>query len=217
MIQADWESDRERMVRSQLRSRGIRDPRVLRAMSHVPRDRFVPEERRHRAYADHALMLSHGQTISQPFMVAVMTEALGLRGEERALEVGTGSGYQSAVLAELCAEVWTVERVEGLAEDAALLLADLGYGNVEVQVGDGSLGWPEAAPFDAILVTAGAPAPPPSLLDQLDPEGGRLVVPVGGPNLQNVLRVTRSGTEFTTDEMTACRFVPLLGAEGWSP
>jgi protein-L-isoaspartate(D-aspartate) O-methyltransferase len=110
-----------------------------------------------------------------------------------------------------------VERVPELAEEAALLLADLGYGNVEVRVGDGSLGWPEAAPFDAILVTAGAPAPPPSLLDQLDPDGGRLVVPVGGHDLQNVLRVTRSGTEFTTDEMTACRFVPLLGAEGWSP
>jgi protein-L-isoaspartate(D-aspartate) O-methyltransferase len=217
MTRADWESDRERMVRSQLRSRGIRDPRVLRAMSLVPRDRFVPQERRHRAYTDHALMLSHGQTISQPYMVAVMTEALELQGSERALEVGTGSGYQSAVLAELCAEVWTVERVMELAEEAALLLADLGYGNVAVQVGDGSLGWPEAAPFDAILVTAGAPAPPPSLLDQLDPDGGRLVVPVGGPDLQNVLRVTRSGTEFITDEMTACRFVPLLGAEGWSP
>jgi len=150
-------------------------------------------------------------------MVAVMTEALGLRGDERALEIGTGSGYQSAVLAELSVEVWTVERVPELAEEAALLLADLGYGNVEVRVGDGSLGLPEAAPFDAILVTAGAPAPPPSLLDQLDPDGGRLVVPVGGHDLQNVLRVTRSGTEFTTDEMTACRFVPLLGAEGWSP
>jgi len=217
MNEADWESDRERMVRSQLRSRGIRDSRVLGAMSRVPRHRFVPPERRHRAYTDHALTLSHGQTISQPYMVAVMTEALGLRRDERALEVGTGSGYQSAVLAELCAEVWTVERVPELAEEAALLLADLGYGNVEVRVGDGSLGWPEAAPFDAILVTAGAPAPPPSLLDQLNPDGGRLVVPVGGHDLQNVLRVTRSGTEFTTDEMTACRFVPLLGAEGWSP
>ena len=217
MIQDDWESDREQMVRSQLRSRGIGDPRVLRAMSDVPRDRFVPVERRHRAYTDHALMLSHGQTISQPYMVAVMTQALELEGVERALEVGTGSGYQAAVLAELCAEVWTVERVPELAEAADMLLADLGYANIEVQLGDGSLGWPEAAPFDAILVTAGAPAPPPSLLDQLDPDGGRLVVPVGGPNLQNVLRVTRSGTEFTTDEMTACRFVPLLGKEGWNP
>ena len=212
---SDWDSVREQMVRGQLRSRGIGDSRVLDAMSTVPREHFVPPSRRPRAYTDHALPISHGQTISQPYMVAVMTQALGLLGPERVLEVGTGSGYQCAVLAELCSEVWSVERVPELAEQATALLEDLGYANVHVCVADGSLGLPEEAPFDAILVTAGAPAVPAALLDQLHEDGARLVIPVGERDVQHVLRVTRSGTEFTTERMTACRFVPLVGAEGW--
>jgi protein-L-isoaspartate(D-aspartate) O-methyltransferase len=211
----DWEADRDRMIARHLRPRGISDPGVLRAMALVPRELFVPPSSRHRAYTDHALPLSHGQTISQPYMVAMMTQALELQGGERVLEVGTGSGYQAAVLSELCSRVWTVERVPELAQTASRLLRDLGYDNVEVRVGDGSRGWPEEAPFDAILVSAAAPHPPPSLLDQLEFHGGRLVVPVGEQDLQRVLRLTRSGSEYTTERMTACRFVPLLGAEGW--
>jgi protein-L-isoaspartate(D-aspartate) O-methyltransferase len=149
-------------------------------------------------------------------MVAVMTQALELQGSERVLEVGTGSGYQAAVLAELCTEVWTIERVPELAEQASILLRELGYSNVRVRVGDGSRGWGEAAPFDAILVAAAAPSPPPSLLDQLSADGGRLVIPVGEHDLQRVHRIRRYGTEFVTEAMTACRFVPLLGAEGWA-
>jgi len=205
---------RARLV-ERLREQGIRDLSVLQAFAQTPRHLFVPEAVRHRAYEDAALPIGGGQTISQPFTQARYLEALRLQGRERVLEIGTGSGYQAAVLAAMGAEVYTVERIPELAETARGLLDELGYGDVRVRVGDGSAGWPEKGPFDAILVAAGAPEPPPSLLDQLDPDGGRLVVPVGDRELQNLVLVERSGTEFTTRRMMACRFVPLVGADGW--
>jgi protein-L-isoaspartate(D-aspartate) O-methyltransferase len=203
------------MVDRQIAARGIRDTRVLQALTQVPRHRFVPPALTSHAYADHAMSIGEEQTISQPYMVAVMTEALGLEGPERVLEVGTGSGYQAAVLAELAHEVFSVERIPSLADAADALLRELGYANVRLRTGDGSEGWPEEAPFDAILVTAGAPAPPPSLMDQLSPDGGRLVAPVGDRDLQRIVRVERSGSSFTKERLLSCRFVPLLGAEGW--
>jgi len=203
------------MVRTQIRNRGVRDPRVLDAMERVPREHFVPARLHGRACSDCALDIGHGQTISQPYMVATMTEALALNGTERVLEIGTGSGYQCAVLAALAAEVVSVERVPELAAEAELRLAEIDMTNVRVTVGDGSVGLPDEAPFDAILVTAGSPAPPPSLLLQLQEDGGRLVAPVGDRKLQHIVVMTRSGNEYTTEKRTACRFVPLLGAEGW--
>lgn len=216
MKDPDWARLRTEMVQKQIRRRGVADARVLEALRQVPRERFVPPRVRGRAYTDHALPIGGGQTISQPFMVAVMTEALELGPTDRVLEIGTGSGYQAAVLAELAAEVYTIERIERLADEARSLLDALGYGDVRVRVGDGTAGWPEMAPFDAILVAAGAPAPPPALLDQLSPDGGRLVAPVGDRELQNLVVVERMGTEFTTKRLMACRFVPLVGEEGWN-
>jgi protein-L-isoaspartate(D-aspartate) O-methyltransferase len=216
MLRRDWAAERAHMIRDHLQARGVTCRRVLDALGRVPRERFVPELIRARAYGDHALAIGHGQTISQPDMVAVMTQALELRQGARVLEVGTGSGYQAAVLAELAGEVWTVERIPELARDAAALLAELGYANVHVRAGDGTLGWPEEAPFDAIVVTAGAPASPRSLLAQLAPDGGRLVVPVGDRDLQYLEIVERRGTEYVTRRSVGCRFVPLLGAEGWA-
>ncbi len=211
----DLAAERAHMIRAHLRRRGVDSPRVLAALERVPRERFVPDAARSRAYADQALSIGHGQTISQPYMVAVMTQALELDEEERVLEVGTGSGYQAAVLAELAREVWSVELIPELAEAAAVLLGELGYANVHVRAGDGSLGWAEEAPFDAIVVTAGAPGTPRSLLAQLSPDGGRLVAPVGDRDLQYLEIVERRGTEYVTRRSIGCRFVPLLGAEGW--
>jgi protein-L-isoaspartate(D-aspartate) O-methyltransferase len=215
MTDLDWAARRTRMVRGQIESRGVRSPRVLDAMGRVPRERFVPGAVREWACADHALAIGHGQTISQPFIVALMTEALDLAPGDRVLEIGTGSGYQCAVLAELAAEVWSVERIPALAEDASALLSELGYANVHVRCSDGSLGWPEEAPFDAIIVTAAAPAAPPPLLDQLSPRGGRLVVPVGDRELQHLSVVRRTSEGYRTCPSIGCRFVPLLGDEGW--
>jgi len=212
---SSWPHQRAQMVQGQIRARGVSDPRVLHALEHVPRHMFVPDDLAPYAYGDHALALGHEQTISQPYMVAVMTEALNLRGPERVLEVGTGSGYQCAVLAALAHTVHSVERIEALATAAGDVLARLDVQNVSIHTGDGSLGWPEASPFQAILVTAGAPAAPPSLLGQLDPEGGRLVAPVGDQKLQRLVRVTRTGSEYATETLLACRFVPLIGGEGW--
>lgn len=216
MIHHDWAGARARMVRTQIKDRGVTSPRVLDAMGRVPRERFLPEQLGSRAYADHALSIGHHQTISQPYMVAVMTAALDLDGTERVLEIGTGSGYQAAILGELAARVWSVERIPELAREASARLGELGYRNVEVRPGDGTLGWPEEAPFDAILVTAGAPAPPPSLLQQLSEEGGVLVAPVGDRELQQVVRIRRTAAEFDTSTLLACRFVLLLGQEGWT-
>jgi len=216
MIDSDRALERAHMVQAQLRGRGVGDPRVLEAMGHVPRERFVPPEFSSRAYADHALSIGHHQTISQPYMVAVMTEALGLTGTERVLEVGTGSGYQCAVLAELAREVFTIERIPELARSAEeLLVYELGYANVHVQAGDGTLGWPEAAPFAAIIVTAAAPDVPPVLLEQLDADGGRMIVPVGSQSLQQIEHIRRHGTSFSHERSTPCRFVPLVGLHGW--
>lgn len=215
MTDVDWGAERDRMIRSQIKARGIANPRLLDALTRVPREHFVRPQQRDRAYADRALGIGHHQTISQPYMVAIMTDVLDPAPGDRILEVGTGSGYQCAVLASLAGEVWTIERIPELAADATARLEELGYGNVHVRIGDGSLGWPEEAPFDGILVTAAAPEAPASLLRQLEPDGGRLVVPVGGRDLQQLARVVRHGTEFTTERRIGCRFVPLVGREGW--
>jgi len=206
---------REQMLDRDLRGRGIRDRATLDAMARVAREQFVPAALQHEAYADAALPLSEGQTISQPYMVALMTESLELTGRERVLEVGTGSGYQTAVLAEIAAEVVTIERIASLSRGAAAVLDELGYGNVRWEIGDGTLGWPERAPYDRILVTAGAPSVPPALLAQLA-DGGLLVMPVGDEEYQRLSIVRRHGDDFATVVTTACRFVPLIGEQGWA-
>ena len=205
---------RERMVMEQLERRGIRDSRVLRAMRKVPRHRFVDEALVGRAYGDYPLPIGEGQTISQPYMVALMTEALGLVGHERVLEIGTGSGYQTAVLAELCAKVFSVERIKGLADRAVGILDSLGYCNVLVRVGDGTLGWRDEAPFDTILVTAGAPVIPESLIEQLDPKG-RIVLPVGDASTQVLRKGVRKETGIHWTELGDCVFVKLIGQQAW--
>ena len=201
--------DRRRMVAEQIRGRDIRDERVLRAMEHVPRHRFVPAGVAHEAYADHPLSIGHGQTISQPYIVAFMTEALDVRPEHRVLEIGTGSGYQAAVLGELAAQVYTMEIVEPLAESASRTLAELGYKNVHVRAGNGYAGWPEEAPFDRIMVTAAPEEIPPALVEQLK-IGAIMAIPVGGGVQElRVLRRTQDGTE--TLKTLPVRFVPMTG------
>jgi protein-L-isoaspartate(D-aspartate) O-methyltransferase len=200
---------REEMVAAQIVARGVKDAATLAAMRKVPRHLFVPPEARAQAYEDHPLPIGHGQTISQPYIVAFMTEAAGLSGGETVLEIGTGSGYQSAVLAEIAARVFTIEIVAPLAAASAALLKQLGYANVSVRSGDGYLGWPEAAPFDAILVTAAAPRIPEPLERQLK-DGGRLVVPVGD-DWQELVVVTRRGERFEEKKLLPVRFVPMTG------
>jgi len=202
-------------IDEQLVARGIRDLRVLDAMRRVPRELFVPEVSQPLAYADRALPIGSGQTISQPYMVAAMTEALLLEGGERVLEIGTGSGYQAAILAELAPEVVSVERRPELADAARSTLASLGYRNVEVVVGDGTLGLADRAPFDRIVVTAGAPRVPEALIQQLSVHGGRLVIPVGSPAQQWLTIVVRDGERLTETTREACVFVPLLGRDAW--
>jgi protein-L-isoaspartate(D-aspartate) O-methyltransferase len=203
------------MADDQLRRRDIRDERVLAAMERIPRELFVPEQERGRAYDDAALPIAEGQTISQPYMVARICELLGLRGGERVLDVGTGSGYQAAVLAELADEVHTIERLPGLAETARVALAAAGYDRVHVHVGDGTLGLPGRAPFAAIAVAAAAPEVPRSLYEQLEP-GGRMAIPVGGRHGQELQLVVRSPEGPAVIRSVPCRFVPLVGAEGFS-
>jgi protein-L-isoaspartate(D-aspartate) O-methyltransferase len=204
---------RKRMVEEQLAARGIRDRRVLSAMATIPRHVFVDEALRERAYEDHPLPIGHGQTISHPYTVALMTEALELQGTERVLEIGTGSGYQTAVLARICANVFTIERIAALATRARRVLDHLGLYNVALRVGDGTIGWNAEAPFDAIIVTAGTPQLPRPLLSQLR-AGGRLVVPVGEEDSQTLLRL-RVGADGVTEEYIGdCRFVKLLGRYG---
>ena len=203
------------MVERQLRARGIRDSRVLAAMLGVPRHAFVPPELQGNAYDDQPLPIGEGQTISQPYMVAAAAEALELRGTESVLEIGAGSGYQSAVLSLLAREVRAVETHASLAASAQNRLARLGYRNVQIRVGDGTAGWAEAAPFDVILVSAAAPQVPAPLVAQLA-EGGRMVVPVGSAETQSLLRVRRRGAEILTERLFECRFVPLIGRYGWS-
>jgi protein-L-isoaspartate(D-aspartate) O-methyltransferase len=203
-----------RMVDEQLRGRDIGDERVLAAMERVPRDAFVPEDLRRRAYEDAALPIGSGQTISQPYMVARICAELGLDGDERVLDVGTGSGYQAAVLAQLAAEVHSIERLPELAEQARRNLEAVGIDNVQVHVGDGSLGDPEHAPFDAIAVAAAAPGFPQALYDELT-LGGRLVVPVGGRRGQRLEVIVRSPEGPAVIRSVPCRFVPLVGEEGF--
>jgi protein-L-isoaspartate(D-aspartate) O-methyltransferase len=211
----DDKTQREEMVRTQLVPRGIRDKRVLDAMMRVPRHLFIEGPARSSAYDDMALAIGDGQTISQPYMVAVMTELLELAGSERVLEIGTGSGYQAAVLSELSREVYTVERIPTLADQAALRLRSLSYDNVHVKAGDGTLGWPEKAPFDRIIITAASPGVPEPLLGQLG-ENGILVIPVGSRHSQQLLRLRKTEKGMSEEYHTPCVFVPLIGAHGWS-
>ncbi len=210
----DYAQACEKMVHKQLASRGIKDPRVLAAMAKVPRHLFIDEELRDRAYDDQPLLIGEGQTISQPYMVALMVEALGLKGEERVLEIGTGSGYEAAVLAELCARVFSVELVEDLAVKARVVLASLGYRNVSIQVGDGTLGWGEHAPYDAVVISAAAPCIPRPLLEQLRP-GGCLVLPMGEEELQTLVGIRKESGGLREEYLGECRFVKLMGAYGW--
>ncbi len=207
---------RSRMVSAQIAARGIRDPEVLRAMSEVPRHLFVPAAQLRSAYDDMALSIGEGQTISQPYMVALMTAALAVKPGQRVLEVGTGSGYQCAVLVEMGAEVFTIERVAVLASQVRERLERLGFARcVRFRVGDGTVGWAEEAPFDGIVVTAGAPSVPPSLCEQLT-IGGRLVIPVGRQGFQDLLVITRKESgPHDERRLCGCTFVPLIGQEGW--
>lgn len=202
------------MLRRQLRRRGIADARVLAAMAKVPRERFVLPEMRAHAYADRALAIDCGQTISQPYIVGLMSQALGLSGDETVLEVGTGSGYQTAILAELCREVITIERHSPLSQQAAATLAELGYQNIEFVVGDGTLGYPEHAPYDRIMVTATSIQYPPTLFAQLA-EGGIMVIPLGGQDYQTLQAIRRVDGQPQAVLLSPCRFVPLVGVHGW--
>lgn len=208
------EDERFAMIREQLQRRNIQDERVLAAMAAVPRHRFVTPDQTEQAYTDQALPIAAGQTISQPFIVALTAAALDLTGSERVLEIGTGSGYAAAVLGRLASEVYTVERHRELALGACRIFDELGYANIWVCVGDGTRGWPKYAPFDAIAVAAGGPRVPRSLLDQLA-DGGRLVMPIGSRDEQRLIRVTRHGSQFRDEPLGPVRFVPLIGAEGW--
>ncbi len=208
------EKQRRAMVEHQLRRRGIKDERVLAAMLKVPREQFVPASQQRFAYDDNAMAIGEGQTISQPYMVAKMLELLDCRPEHRALEIGAGSGYQAALLAELTTEVYAVEIVEPLAERAGEVLARLGYDNVVVVPGDGTLGYSPAAPYDRIIVAAAAPQIPQPLADQLA-EGGRLVAPVGSRAVQTCIVAVKREGELTTQESIGCVFVPLVGEHGW--
>ena len=210
----DFERQRQRMVEHQIRKRGVRSCRVLAAMEKIPRHRFVPENSYDRAYEDSPLSIGNGQTISQPYMVALMTECAAPEPDDRVLEVGTGSGYQTAILAELVHEVYSIERIPELAERAEGLLSRLGYENVSIRVDDGSAGWSEKAPFDAIIVTAGAPEIPDPLVEQLE-VGGRLVIPIGSAHHQTLCTVKKERNGIRKEEGTGCIFVPLIGTFGW--
>ena len=202
------------MVEEQLVSRGIVDPQILRAFNKVCRDRFVPKKYKDSAYRDFPLPIGQGQTISQPLMVAIMTQGLQLYGKEKVLEIGTGSGYQAAILAELAARVFTVERVPNLAIKAEKVLCELGYSNIKFKIADGTMGWKEFAPYDAIVVTAGTPIVPKPLIKQLK-VGGRLVIPLGGDVNQILTVVKKYKNRIETSETCGCVFVPLVGKHGW--
>jgi len=214
MDEKEFKQQRELMVEQQLMPRGIRNQEVVRAFTTVPRHRFVGAALQHSAYADHPLPIGEGQTISQPYMVALMTQCLDLTGSGRVLEIGTGSGYQTAILATIAAEVFTIERVASLAKNAESILKELGYNNVHFLVGDGTRGWPEEAPFEGIVVTAGAPRIPEPLVAQLA-DGGRLVIPVGGGWSQELMIVRKEKGNIEEEPVCGCVFVPLLGEFGW--
>ena len=214
-IQSDpFASDRQRMVEYQLRGRGIRDERVLDAMARVPRHEFVPERFQAQAYEDHPIPIGYGQTISQPYIVALMLEALALEPTDKVLEIGTGSGYQTALLAELAASVYSIERHAGLAQNAERVLAKLGYTNIVVLVGDGSEGLPQDAPFDAIIVSAAAPELPSTLVEQLR-DGGRMVIPVGPAHAQELQLAQKQQGQLLVSYLEGCRFVPLITGRGY--
>jgi protein-L-isoaspartate(D-aspartate) O-methyltransferase len=210
----DYAGHREKMVRTQLEARGIHDPRVLAAARKVPRHLFMPEGIRSRAYEDTPLPIGQGQTISQPYTVARMTELLELTGKEVVLEIGTGSGYQAALLSELAEWVYSVERVRDLAQQARKLLDELRCHNIAIRVGDGTLGWKDHAPYDRVIVTAGSPEIPRPLIEQLK-EGGRIVIPVGDAYTQNMIVGVKKGAEIETKDTGAYRFVELIGTHGW--
>jgi len=205
---------RQVMVDTQLKRRGIADSRVLAAMAKIPRHRFVPMHLKEQAYGDYPLPIGEDQTISQPYIVGLMTEALELKGGEKVLELGAGSGYQAAILGELADQVFTIERLPSLAQAAEMVLREVGYTNVHIKVADGTLGWAEEAPFDAILVTAGSPQIPPPLVEQLA-LGGRLVIPVGDSYTQTLTRVRRTPEGLKHEYLGGCRFVKLIGKHGW--
>lgn len=212
--ESSFARDREAMVDTQIVARDIKDARVIEAMRRIPRHRFVPASEQARAYGDHPVPIGYGQTISQPYMVALMSEMLELTPHDRVLEIGTGSAYQAAILAQLAAEVVSIERNEILAAHARALLKDLDCKNVTVITGDGTLGYPARAPYDAIIVTAGGPVLPESLRNQLA-VGGRLVCPVGPRDVQDLMTVRRTSEGFNEEKGISCVFVPLVGAEGW--
>lgn len=216
MTPSDFDIARNRMVEEQLIPRGISDKRVLEVFRKVPRHKFAPSEFSAGAYNDYPLPIGDDQTISQPYMVALMTESLKLKGGEKVLEVGTGSGYQAAILAELVQEVYTVERFQGLADTAKQALDSLGYKNIKIKVADGTLGWEEFAPYDGIIVTAGAPGVPESLVKQLK-DGGKMVIPLDSGGFGQILTlVEKTPKGLRTKEICGCMFVPLIGKEGWS-
>jgi len=210
----DYKKLRERMVRDQFITRGITDQRVLTAFYKVEREKFVPSEVRNKAYEDFPLSIREGQTISQPYMVALMTQSLELKGDEKILEIGTGSGYQTAILAELAREVYSIERIKALAERARKLLGKLGYSNVKIIISDGTLGWEESSPYDRILVTAGARQIPQPLTDQLE-ERGVMVIPVGNSYSQDLEVIRKRKNHIKTAMVEKCVFVPLIGKYGW--
>ena len=209
-----FDEQRARMVATQLKARGLADERLLAAFGKVPRHLFVPEEFRDEAYADHPLPIGAGQTISQPYIVALMVDCLGLRGHERVLEIGSGSGYQTAILAELALEVFSIERMPELLQAVQVRLSTLGYLNVHLAAGNGSLGWPEHAPFDAIIVSAAAPRMPLPLVAQLA-EGGRMAIPIGILQSQMLVQAEKRRGALHQKEIASCVFVPLIGEHGW--
>lgn len=212
---SNFRQEREAMVAYQLQARGIKDKKVLAAFRKVPREEFIPQQYRDQSYGDYPMPIGFGQTISQPYMVALMTECLNLKETDKVLEIGTGSGYQAAILAELCAEVYTVERLASLTEASKKILAELGYTNTKLKVDDGSLGWKEFTPYNGIIVTCGAPSVPEPLKEQLA-DGGRLVIPVGGDFSQVLTIIEKTKAGFSETEVCGCVFVPLIGKYGWN-
>jgi protein-L-isoaspartate(D-aspartate) O-methyltransferase len=217
MAEPSPSEDPVRHLIQELRRQGIRDERVLQAIARVPRERFVPDAQQEQAWANVALPIGAGQTISQPYVVALMSQSLELEGHERVLEIGTGSGYQAAVLATLVTKVVSIERHGILAQRAGAILRELGFTNVEIHVGDGTLGWPPDAPYDGILITAGAPRVPDKLVAQLSPDGGRLVIPIGSLEDQRLVAIERRGDQLTEQDLGPVRFVPLVGRGAWGP
>lgn len=213
-MEINFDELRIQMVEEQIKKRGIQDKKVISALLKIPREMFVPEELKIYAYEDTPLSIGEGQTISQPYIVALMTEALKLKGKEKVLEIGTGSGYQSAILAEIGCQVYSVERIEKLAERAKKVLEKLGY-DVKIKIGDGTLGWEEFSPYDRIIVTAAGPEIPDTLLSQLSDNEGRLIMPVGDRFIQDLILVIKKGKQIEKINLGGCQFVPLIGEKGW--